>query len=37
MSDVLNRKRPLSMRQIVKLYYGLVIPYENLIDVNVGQ
>lgn len=36
-SDVLNRKRPLSMKQIVKLHYGLGIPYESLIDVNVGR
>ena len=31
-SDVLNRKRPLSMKQIVRLHYGMNIPYESLID-----
>ncbi|MDU9048082.1 MAG: hypothetical protein Q3M30_04490 [Candidatus Electrothrix sp. Rat3] len=31
-SDVLNRKRSLSMKQIVKLHHGLGIPYESLID-----
>ncbi len=31
-SDVLNRKRRLSMKQIVKLHYGMDIPYESLID-----
>ena len=31
-SDVLNRKRALSMRQIVSLHHGMGIPYESLID-----
>jgi len=31
-SDVLNRKRRLSMKQIVRLHYGMDIPYESLID-----
>ena len=31
-SDVLNRKRLLSMKQIVKLHHGMGIPYESLID-----
>lgn len=31
-SDVLNRKRELTMQQIVKLHKGLHIPYECLID-----
>jgi HTH-type transcriptional regulator / antitoxin HigA len=31
-SDVLNRKRRLSMKQIVRLHYGMGIPYESLID-----
>ena len=31
-SDVLNRKRPLSLPQIKKLHKGLGIPYENLIE-----
>ena len=33
-SEVLNRKRNLSMNQIRKLHAGLNIPYENLIDRN---
>jgi HTH-type transcriptional regulator/antitoxin HigA len=33
-SDVLNRKRKLSIRQIIKLHKGLNIPYESLIDEN---
>ena len=33
-SDVLNRKRSLSMKQIVNLHKGLEIPYESLIDTN---
>ncbi|MCG6878694.1 MAG: transcriptional regulator [Deltaproteobacteria bacterium] len=35
-SDVLNRKRRLSMNQIVKLHYGMGIPYESLIDESLG-
>ena len=31
-SDVLNRKRPLSLPQIKKLHKGLEIPYESLIE-----
>ncbi len=31
-SDVLNRKRPLSLPQIKKLHKGLGIPYESLIE-----
>lgn len=31
-SDVLNRKRSLTMPQIVKLHKGLQIPYESLIE-----
>ncbi len=31
-SDALNRKRSLSMKQVVKLHHGLGIPYESLID-----
>ncbi len=31
-SEVLNRKRRLSMQQIVKLHRGMGIPYECLID-----
>ncbi len=31
-SDVLNRKRNLTMHQIVQLHKGLHIPYENLIE-----
>ena len=31
-SEVLNRKRGLSISQIRKLHHGLNIPYENLID-----
>jgi HTH-type transcriptional regulator/antitoxin HigA len=31
-SDVLNRKRSLTMHQIVKLHKGLHIPYESLIE-----
>ena len=31
-SDVLNRKRSLTMHQIVKLHKGLHIPYECLIE-----
>jgi HTH-type transcriptional regulator/antitoxin HigA len=31
-SDVLNRKRSLTMNQIVKLHKGLHIPYESLIE-----
>lgn len=33
-SDVLNRKRSLSMKQIVNLHNGMEIPYESLIDAN---
>ena len=33
-SEVLNRKRSLSMTQIRKLHEGLNIPFENLIGVN---
>ncbi len=33
-SEVLNRKRNLSMRQIRKLHDGLNIPLENLVGVN---
>ncbi len=33
-SDVLNRKRTLSMKQVVNLHRGMGIPYENLIDAN---
>jgi HTH-type transcriptional regulator/antitoxin HigA len=33
-SDVLNRKRKLSIRQIVKLHKGMNIPYESLINEN---
>lgn len=31
-SDVLNRKRDLTLQQIVSLHKGLNIPYESLID-----
>ena len=31
-SDVLNRKRHLTMHQIVNLHKGLHIPYDSLID-----
>ncbi|PID43014.1 MAG: transcriptional regulator [Proteobacteria bacterium] len=31
-SDVLNRKRELSLRQIIKLHKGMSIPYESLIN-----
>lgn len=31
-SEVLNRKRPLSLPQIKKLHKGLGIPYESLIE-----
>ena len=31
-SEVLNRKRHLSMKQIVRLHHGMSIPYESLID-----
>jgi HTH-type transcriptional regulator/antitoxin HigA len=31
-SDVLKRKRPLSLKQIVRLHRGMDIPYESLID-----
>ena len=31
-SDVLNRKRSLSMKQVVNSHYGMGIPYENLIN-----
>lgn len=31
-SDILNRKRPLSLPQIKKLHRGMAIPYECLID-----
>lgn len=34
-SDVLNRKRKLSIRQIVKLHKGMNIPYESLINEDV--
>ncbi len=30
--DILNRKRHLTMRQIISLHKGLHIPYESLID-----
>ena len=33
-SEVLNRKRTLSMKQIVKLHNGMGIPYESLINDN---
>lgn len=33
-SEVLNRKRNLSMRQVRKLHDGLKIPLENLVGVN---
>lgn len=33
-SDVLNRKRTLSMKQVVNLHYGMDIPYESLLDAN---
>lgn len=33
-SEVLNRKRRLSMKQIVRLHHGMGIPYESLIDEN---
>jgi HTH-type transcriptional regulator/antitoxin HigA len=33
-SEVLNRKRNLSMRQVRKLHDGLNIPLENLVGVN---
>ena len=33
-SDVLNRKRSLSMKQIVNLHRGMGIPYESLINAN---
>lgn len=35
-SDVLNRKRALSLAQVVKLHRGLGIPYESLIGSNVA-
>jgi HTH-type transcriptional regulator/antitoxin HigA len=35
-SDVLNRKRRLSMKQIVRLHHGMDIPYESLIDENLS-
>jgi HTH-type transcriptional regulator/antitoxin HigA len=31
-SEVLNRKRPLSLRMVKKLHDGLRIPYESLLD-----
>lgn len=31
-SDVLNRRRPLSLQQIKKLHKGMGIPYESLIE-----
>ena len=31
-SDVLNRKRSLTINQVVKLHKGLHIPYDSLID-----
>ena len=31
-SDILNRKRSLSMKQVVNLHRGMGIPYESLID-----
>ena len=34
-SEVLKRKRTLTMKQIVKLHYGMDIPYESLIDGNI--
>jgi len=33
-SEVLNRKRTLSLKQIVKLHHGMDIPYESLIHDN---
>ena len=33
-SEVLNRKRTLSLKQIVKLHHGMDIPYESLIHEN---
>ena len=33
-SDVLNRKRSLSMKQVINLHYGMDIPYENLLEAN---
>ncbi len=33
-SDVLNRKRSLSMKQVINLHYGMDIPYESLLDSN---
>ncbi len=34
-SEVLKRKRTLTMKQIVKLHHGMDIPYESLIDGNI--
>ncbi|NKB47393.1 MAG: transcriptional regulator [Legionellales bacterium] len=34
-SEILNRKRPLTLSQIVRLHHGLNIPYESLIDESV--
>ena len=31
-SDVLNRKRSLTINQVIKLHKGLNIPYDSLID-----
>lgn len=36
-SDVLNRKRSLTINQIVKLHKGLHIPYDSLIDERLYQ
>ena len=30
-SEVLNRKRPLSLRMVKRLHDGLMIPYESLL------
>jgi HTH-type transcriptional regulator/antitoxin HigA len=34
-SEILNRRRPLTLSQIVRLHRGLNIPYESLIDESV--
>ena len=36
-SEVLNRKRTLSLPQVIKLHRGLNIPYESLIDESYSQ
>ena len=33
-SDVLNRKRSLSMKQVINLHHGMNIPYESLLAQN---